>query len=156
MASKFVEITQSENYQLDRMEVIDRTKVKSDFVSYRPSSLVAVNGNSPFNIVIPREDVYADLRDSYIEIEVQVVKNADDSLYVDGTAIQPNNLFFISLFREMSLKTFGSKTIESVENVYLSSLMYKLLSDNEEDMITIYKKDTSLAGIDTTKRNRLQ
>ena len=117
MESNFVQISQSENYQLNRVETIDKTKFKSDFVAYRPTSLVAVNGTSPFNIVIPREDVFADPRDSYLELEVQLVKNADDSLYADGDAIQPNNLFGISLFREMSLKSFGSKPLESIENV---------------------------------------
>ena len=154
MENNFEEITQSEYYQLDRAEYIDKTKLKSDFVAYRPTSLVAVNGNAPFNIIIPREDVFADLRDSYLELEVQIVKNADDSLYADGDAIQPNNLFGISLFGEMSLKSFGSKLLESIENVYLASLMYKTISDNEEDMMIIYKKETT-GGIDTTKRNRL-
>ena len=32
--------------------------------------------------------------------------------------------------------------------------MYKLLSDNEEDMMCVYKKELTNA-IDTTKRNRL-
>ena len=154
MENNFVEITQSENYHLDRVEVIDKTKLKSDFVAYRPTSLVAVNGTSPFNIVIPREDVFADPKDSYLELEVQVNKSVDDTLYADNDDIQPNNLFGISLFREMSLKSFGSKPLESIENVYLSSLMYKLLSDNEEDMMINYKKETTDA-IDNTKRNRL-
>ena len=154
MESNFGENTQSENYQLNRVETIDKTKFKSDFVAYRPTSLVAVNGTSPFKIVIPREDVFADPRDSYLDLEVQVNKSADDTLYADNDGIQPNNLFRISLFREMLLKSFGSKLLESVENVYLSSLMYKLLSDNEEDMMINYKKETTDA-IDNTKRNRL-
>ena len=81
MENKFVEITQPDNFQLDTADFIDRTKLKSDFVSYRPSSLVAVSGTAPFNITIPTEDVYAYLRDSYLDLEVQLVKNADDSLY---------------------------------------------------------------------------
>ena len=150
MENNFVEITHSENYQLDRVEVFDKTKLKSDFVAYRPTSLVAVNGTAPFKIVIPKENVFVDPRDSYLELEVQLVKNADDSLYADADAIQPNNLIGISLFREMSLKSFGSKPLETVENVYFSSLMYKLLSDNEEDMMINYKRETTDA-IDNTK-----
>ena len=73
MENGFEEITQSSNYQPDRPEVIDRTKLKSDYIPYRTTSLVAVNGNSPFNILIPRQDVFADLRDSYLEIETQIV-----------------------------------------------------------------------------------
>ena len=59
-----MEITKSDHYQLDRPEFIERTKIKSDYVAYRPTSLVAVNSNSPFSIIIPREDVFADPRDS--------------------------------------------------------------------------------------------
>ena len=113
-----------------------------------------MNGNTPFKINIPREDAFIDIRDSYLEMEVHILKNADDTRYADGNYIQPNNLFGISLFREMTLSGFGSKRLERVDNVYLASLMYKLLSDNEEDMIIVYKKETA-AGIDTTKRNRL-
>ena len=155
MDSNFVEITQSENYHFNRVDTIDKTKLKSDVVAYRPTSLVAVNGTSPFKFVIPGKDVFADPRDSYLDLEVQVNKSADDTVYVDNDGIQPNNLFGIGLFQEMLLKSFGSKLLESVENVFLSSLMYKLLSDNEEDMMINYKKETTDA-IDNTKRNRLR
>ena len=154
MENGFEGITQSSNYQLDRPEVIDRTKLKSDYVPYRPTSLVAVNGNSPFNILIPREDVFADIRDSYLDIGTRIAENADDTLYADNDPIQPNNLFGLSLFREMSLSSFGSKNLETVDHVYLARLMYKLLSDNEEDIMIIYKKETT-AAIDTVERNRM-
>ena len=101
-------------------------------------------GNNPFNILIPREDVFSDLKDSYLEIETQIVKNA----------IQPNNLFGMSLFREMSLSSFGSKKLETIDHVYLASLMLKLLPDNEEDMMIIYKNQTT-GTIDNVKRNRI-
>ena len=58
MENRFDEITQSSNYQIDRHEAIDRTKLKSDYVPYRLTSLVAVNGNSLFNILIPRENIF--------------------------------------------------------------------------------------------------
>ena len=140
MEPNFVEITQSENYQLNRVETIHKTKFKSDFVAYRPTSLIAVNGTSSFNIVIPREDALADLRHSYLDIEVQTVKRADDTLYEDNDGFQPNNLFPLSLFREMTLKWLGSKLLESIESVYLSTLMNKLLFNNAEDMMVNYKK----------------
>ena len=154
METKFIEITKSDNYDLTKPELIDRTKLKSDFVQYRPASTAGMNGNAPFKNHIPREDAFKDIRDSYLEMEKEILKNADDTRYADGNDIQPNNLFGISLFREMTLSSFGSKQLERVDNVYLASLMYKLLSDNEEDMIIVYKKETADA-IDTTKRNRL-
>ena len=121
--------------------------------------MVVVNGTSPFNIFIPREDVYSDPRD--IELEVEIVKNAPPAppatdRYANGAAIQPNNLFGISLFRERSLKSFGSKVLETIDNVYIASLMYKLLSDNEEYMMINYRRDSGNGTIiDETKRDRL-
>ena len=82
-----------------------------------------------------REDIFADPRYSYL-VETQTVKNAD------GDANQPNILFGITLFREMSLSSFGSNKLESINHVDFAWLMYKLLSDNEEDTMTKYKKET--------------
>ena len=74
-------------------------------------------------------------------MEVQIVHDvAANTRYVDNDAIQPNNLFGISLFRQMTLYSFGNKKLEDIENVYLACLMYKLLSDNEQDMLILYKK----------------
>ena len=109
MESKFIEITKSDNYDLAKQELIERTKLKSDFVQYRPASTAGMNGNATFKINIPREDAFIDIRDSYLEMEVHILKNADDSRYADGNDIQPNNLFGISLFREMTLSSFGVK-----------------------------------------------
>ena len=140
METKFIEITKSENYDLAKPELINRTKLKSDFAQYKPTSLTGVNTpNSIIKISIPREDVFIDIGDSYLELEVDVLKAADNrTQYADGDTIQPNNLFGISLFHEMSLSTFGNKNLERVDQCYLASLMYKLLSDNEKDMIIVY------------------
>ena len=139
--------------------MIDKTLLKSDFMPYRPHSLAGINDNAPFNITISRKDAFIDIRDSYLEMEVQIIKNINPlpnlpTRYVDGDAIQPNNLFGISLFRQMALYSFVNKKLEDVENVYQASLMYELLSDNEEDMMIVYKKELTSA-IDATKRNRL-
>lgn len=52
----------------------------------------------------------------------------------------------------MTLSSFGSKNLERVDNVYLASLMYKLLADKKEDMVAIYKKEDTNA-INNVKRN---
>ena len=99
--------------------MINKTLLKSDYVQYRPTTN-DFNSNAPFRILIPKEDVFIDIRDSYLEIEAKLLKN-DNTLYADGNEIQPNNLFGISFFREMSLSLFGSKNLERVDNVYLAS-----------------------------------
>ena len=101
MATNFIEVTTSENFQLDRPEMIDKTLLKSDFMPYRPHSIAGINDTAPFNITISRQDAFIDIRDSYLEMEVQILKT-DNTLYADNDAIQPNNLFGISLFRQMA------------------------------------------------------
>ena len=64
MASNFVEVTTSENYQLDRPEKIDKTLLKSDFMPDRPHSIAGINDTAPFNITISRQDAFIDIRDS--------------------------------------------------------------------------------------------
>ena len=72
MATNFIEITTSENFQLDRVEMIDKTLLKSDFIPYRPHSIAGINDTAPFNITISRQDAFIDIRDSYLEMEVQI------------------------------------------------------------------------------------
>ena len=62
MESKFLEVTTSDNYQLDKPEIINRTLIKSDYVQYRPTT-IDFNSNAPFRILIPREDVFIDIRE---------------------------------------------------------------------------------------------
>ena len=82
---------------------------KKDFVRYNPSSLATINNvGTPFRIQIPREDAYICLDDSYLEIELEVVKNADDTRYANGNAIQLVNLGGVALFSEMSLTSSGT------------------------------------------------
>ena len=116
MATNFIEVTTSENFQLDRPELIDKILLKSDFIPYRPHSIAGINDTAPFNITISRQDAFIDIRDNYLEMEVQIVHNvADNTRYDDDDAIQPNNLFGISLFRQMALYSFGNKKLEDVE-----------------------------------------
>ena len=88
MATNFIEITISENFQLDRREMIDKTLLKSDFMPCRPHSIAGINDTAPFNITISRQDAFIDIRDSYLEMEVQIVHNvAANTRYADGNAI---------------------------------------------------------------------
>ena len=80
MATNFIEVTTSENFQLDRPEMIDKTLLKSDFIPYRPHSIAGINDTAPFNITISRQDAFIDIRDSYLEMEVQIVHNVAATL----------------------------------------------------------------------------
>ena len=92
-----------------------------------------------------------------MEMEVQIVHNVCCNV-LDMLMVMLFNqiiLFGISLFRQMALYSFGNKKLEDVENVYQASLMYKLLSDNEEDMMILYKKGRSRTAIEDTKHDTM-
>ncbi len=151
------EVHTSAMFQIDRPVLIDRSLFKKDFRNYEPPSLATINTtNSIISIDIPREDSYISLHDSYLKIELQVVKNADDTLYADGNGICLVNLGPIALFSQATLTTSSGKMIESVEQPHITTLMYKMLSDGEGDLMTYFEKDTQDAAVvNTERRNRL-
>ncbi len=151
------EVHTSAMFQIDRPVLLDRSLFKKDFMRYDPPSLATINTtNSIISIDIPREDSYINLHDSYLKVELQVVKNADDTLYADGNGICLINLAPAALFSEMTLSTSSKKVIERVEQVHIATLMYKMLSSGEGDLMTFFEKDTQDAAVvNTERRNRL-
>ena len=137
-----------EMYMLDKGVVLDRSNIKKDFKRYTPSSLATINNpNNLITIDIPREDAIINLNDAFISIELQVVKNADDSLYADSDAISLVNLGGIVLFSEASLTTSSRKQLERIDHIHQASLMYKMLSASKNDESLYFIKDDGVALI---------
>ncbi len=131
-----------EMFMLDKTVVLDRSNIKKDFRRYNPPSLATINNpNQLITIDIPREDAFINLNDAYLSIDLQVVKAADDTLYADDDAISLVNLGGIALFSEASLSTSSRKQLERIDQVYQSSLMYKMLSASENDESLYFIKD---------------
>ena len=71
---------------------------KIDFIKYSPSSLATINNNnSNISINFPREDAYIYLQNSYISLEIEVLKN-DDTRYADGDQKSLVNFGTVALF----------------------------------------------------------
>ena len=66
--------------------MIDKTLLNSDFMPYRPHSIAGINDTASFNITVSRQDASIDIRDSYLEMEVQIMKTTN-ALYTDGDAM---------------------------------------------------------------------
>ena len=131
-----------EMFMLDKTVVLDRSNIKKDFRRYNPPSRATINNpNQLITIDIPREDAFINLNDAYLSIDLQVVKAADDTLYADDDAISLVNLGGIALFSEASLSTSSRKQLERIDQVYQSSLMYKMLSASENDESLYFIKD---------------
>ena len=154
MPIKFVESIQAENSKLDKIAVMERTKIR--FLAIIIPSMASVNRTAPFNFLKAASPsrCFAHLPDSYVGLEGTVIKNSHNSHY-GSDVFQSNTFFGISVFKELTLKSLGSKNDERVENFYGAGLFYRLLADNKEDMTIIYRKEEKRGAIDEMKRERL-
>ena len=130
---------------------MDKPFHKIDFIKYSPSSLATINNNnSNISIIFPREDAYICLQNSYISLEFEVLKN-DDTRYADGDQISLVNFGPVALFSEAKLTTSSGKHLEKLDNLHPISLMYKLLTSNQQTSQLMYGFEESQA----TRRQEL-
>ena len=130
---------------------MDKSIHKIDFIKYSPSSLATINNNnSNISIIFPREDAYICLQNSYISLEFEVLKN-DETRYADGDQISLVNFGPVALFSEAKLTTSSGKHLEKVDNLHPISLMYKLLTSNQQTSQFMYGFEESQA----TRRQEL-
>ena len=130
---------------------MDKLIHKIDFIKYSPSSLATINNNnSNISIIFPREDAYICLQNSYISLEFEVLEN-DDTRYADGDQISLVNFGPVALFSEAKLVTSSGKHLEKVDNLHPISLMYKLLTSNQQTSQLMYGFEESQA----TRRQEL-
>ena len=116
---------------------MDKPIHKIDFIKYSPSSLATINNNNSNISSLPREDAYICLQNSFISLEFEVLKN-DDTNYADGDQIRLVNFGPVALFSEAKLVTSSGKHLEKVDNLHPISLMYKLLTSNQQTSQLIY------------------
>ena len=130
---------------------MDKPIHKIDFFKYSPSSLATINNNkSNISIIFPREDAYICLQNFFISLEFEVLKN-DDTRYADGDQISLVNFGPVALFSEAKLTTSSGKHLEKVDNLHPISLMYKLLTSNQQTSQLMYGFEESQA----TRRQEL-
>ena len=140
-----------ELFSLKNKYAMDKPIHKIDFIKYSPNSLATVNNsNSNISIIFPREDAYICLQNSYISLEFEVLKN-DDTRYADGDQIGLVNFGPVALFSEVKLTTSSGKHLEKVDNLHPISLMYKLLTSNQQTSQLMYGFEESQA----TRRQEL-
>ena len=140
-----------ELFSLKNKYAMDKLIHKIDFIKYSPSSLATINNNnSNISIIFPREDAYICLQNSYISLEFEVLKN-DDTRYADGDQISLVNFGPVALFSEAKLTTSSGKHLEKNDNLHPISLMYKLLTSNQQTSQLMYGFEESQA----TRRQEL-
>ena len=113
----------NENYE------VDRSVLKCDYIRYSPAETLKINTpNSPIYINIPRENSVISLLNSYLDLNFEVIKKADNSRYANGNDIRLVNLGPIALFSSFKLTTNSGKHLEDISHAHLVSLMYKLIT----------------------------
>ena len=148
-------ITTSSPFFLNKKAILDKTLLKSDYYSYRPPTMTAINTRGTIlTIDIPKLDVPITLEDAYLEGEISVVKAADNTRYADGDGIQLVSNALQSLFDEISLKNSSNQTIDPPIS-YSAGLMLRMLKSSDEEMMSNFRKDDVDGVIETTKRDRL-
>ena len=121
----------NENYE------VDRRILNCDYIPYAPAETSTMNTpNSQIYINIPREDSVISLMNSYLDLNFEVIKKADDTRYGTGNDIRLISLGPISLFSNFKLTTSSGKHLEDISHAHLVSLMYKLKtsSKNSDDL----------------------
>ena len=135
-------------FKLNESYEVDRKILKCDYVRYSPAETSTINTpNSQIYINIPREDSVISLLNSYLDLNFEVVKKADNSRYANGNDIRLINFGPIALFSNFKLSTSSGKHLEDVSHAHLVSLMYKLLTSNKDS-------DDLSIGFDRSRNRR--
>ena len=135
-------------FKLNKNFEVDRRILKCDYIRYSPAETSTMNTpNSQIYINITREDSVFSLLNSYLDLNFEFIKKADDSRYGKGNDIRLVNLGQIALFSKFKLTRSSGKHLEDISHAQLVSLMYKLItSSKNSDDISI--------GFDRTRARR--
>ena len=116
----------NENYE------VDRRILKCVFFRYSPAETSTIHTpNSQIYINIPREHSVISLLNSYLDLNFEVIKKADNSRYGNDNDIKLVNLAPIALFSNFKLTTSSGKHLEDISHAHLVSLMYKLITSSK-------------------------
>ena len=112
---------------------VNRDILQCDYIRYSPAETSTINTpNSQIYINIPREDSVISLLNSYIDLNFEVVKRADNSRYENGNDIRLVTLGPVELFSNFKLTTSSGKHLEDISHAHLVSLMYKLKTSSKD------------------------
>ena len=115
-----------------------------DFGKYSHCSRATINNNnSNISIIFPREDAYICLQNSFISLDFEVLQN-DVTRYADGEQTSLVNFGPVALFSEAKLVTSSGKHLEKVDNLHPISLMYKLLTSQQQTGQLMYGFEESV------------
>ena len=106
---------------------VDRRILKCDYIRYSPNEVSTIKtADSQIYINIPREDSVISLINSYLDLNFEIIKKADNSRYLDGYNIRLVNIGPVALFGNYKLTTSSGKHLEDFSHAHIVSLLYSL------------------------------
>ena len=115
----------NENYE------VDRRILKFEYIRYSPAESSKINTpNSQLYINKHRKRSVISFLNSYLDLNFEVIKKADNSRYGNGNDIKLVNLGPIALFSNFKLTTSSGKHLEDISHAHLVSLMYTLITSS--------------------------
>ena len=120
-------------FKLNQNYKNDSKILKCEHIRYIPAETSIINTpNSQICFNIARGDSNISLLNSYLELNFEFVKKADNSRYANGNDIRLVNLAPIALFSNFDMTTSSGKLLEYVSYPHIVSLLYKLMSSAED------------------------
>ena len=116
-------------FKLNEKYEISRNILNCDYIRSSSAETSTINTpNSQKHIIIPWKDSDTSLLKSYLDLNFEVNKKADNSRYANGNDIRLVNLRPIASFSNFRLTTSSGKHLEDIIPAQIVSLMYKLTS----------------------------
>ena len=100
-------------FKLNKQYEVDRKIVKCGYIRYSPAETSTIKTpDSQIFINIPREDSVLSFLNSYLDLDVEVIKKTDDSRQANGNDMRLLNLGPIASFNNFKLITSSGETLE--------------------------------------------
>ena len=118
--------------------------MKCEFFRFSPAETSTIKTPcSEIYINIPREDSVTFLLNSYLKLNLEVIKKAAESRHTNGNDIYMVLLGPIAFFSKFKLTTSCGKHLEDISHVHLVPLMYSLLisSSGSDDLSNGFHRD---------------
>ena len=80
---------------------------------------------------------------SYLDLNFEIIKRANNSRYANGNDIRLVNLRPIALFSNFKLASSSGKHLEDIIHAHLVSLLYKLMTSSKggDDLSIVFDRD---------------
>ena len=120
-------------FKLNEKYEVERRILYCDYIRYSPAETSTKNTLYRQRYInIRREDSVIRLLKSYLEINFEVTKIADNSRYESGNDIRLVNVGPIALFSNFIFTISTGKHLEDISHSHIVSLMYKLINSAKD------------------------